>query len=253
MKILFGAALYKSIPGYFIFRFIQMRDTSYTVMGHSSTWANPSSTSLRSVSGCRRSWRTTSTKRTRTTVEPAPLSSPTASYYSTICNRYFSPDRPTPPAVQSDWSRTLRCSTCMCKRGLGLHPLSSPRAGCWRGNQPERQNESQLLTVPLSLSLCYWTIWTSFPSGGQREDQHKVHWAMRLHPNTGTLMERFAAQNTPCSLYWDLTFERLPVSDDLAGQLTDLLCSWVRLPLLVSQNFSVQCRVYEWMSGCIRP
>lgn len=73
----------------------------------------------------------------------------------------------------------------------------------------------------ISLSLCYWTIWTNFPSGGQREDQHKVHWAMRLRPNNGTLMERFAAQNIPCSLYWDLTFERLPVSDDLASQLTD--------------------------------
>lgn len=152
-------------------------------------------------------------------------------------------------------THTTCCPIRLKPHSKGPRPTSPliTSAGCWRGNQPERQNESQLLTVPLSLSLCYWTVWTSFPSGGQREDQHKVHWAMRLHPNTGTLMERFAAQNTPCSLYWDLTFERLPVSDDLAGQLTDLLCSWVWLPLLVSQNFSVQCRVYEWMSGCIRP
>lgn len=59
-----------------IYRSTRMRDTSSTVMGRSSTWASPWSTSSRSVSGCRRYWRTTSRKRTRTTVKPAPLSSP---------------------------------------------------------------------------------------------------------------------------------------------------------------------------------
>lgn len=32
----------------------------------------------------------------------------------------------------------MKCSTCMCKKGLCLHPFSSSRAGCWQGNQSDR-------------------------------------------------------------------------------------------------------------------
>lgn len=32
----------------------------------------------------------------------------------------------------------MKCSTCMCKKGLCLHPFSSSRGGCWQGNQSDR-------------------------------------------------------------------------------------------------------------------
>lgn len=159
-----------------------MRDTSSTVKGRSSTWANPWSTSSRCVSGSRKSWRTTSRRRTRTTVRP--LSSPwpaTTAQYATDLSNPVSPHHLLSNQILALlWSAAPACA----KRGLGPQPLSSPRAAAGQKDK-------------INLRLCYWNIWTITPSGGQIEDQHNVHWAMRLHPKPGTLIWRFAAQNPP--------------------------------------------------------
>lgn len=133
-----------------------MKDTSYTVKGRSSTSASPSSTSLRSVSGCRRCWRRTSRTRTRTTAKPsprlwaAPQPAATAQYATDVSNpidplRHLLSNRVSAPL----WHR----STCMCKRGFGLH--STPSAShplLKRKNQPERLKQISDMNSPYLLS-----------------------------------------------------------------------------------------------------
>lgn len=181
-----------------------MRGTSYTAKGHSSTWANPWSTSSRSVSGCQTSWQTTSRRKTRMTVKlgrPRSL----ASSYSTICNRSFL----TPSPTCCHLSARLWSAVPACAKGLTLQPVLTL---CWLTGGPVRtalmshrwQQTNHRCGRLISLSaiglneLGVEGATSCTPSGGRIEDQHNVHWGMHLRSRPRTLIERFAAQNIPC-------------------------------------------------------
>ena len=169
-----------------IYRSTQTRATSCTAKGRSSTSANPSSTSSRSVSGCRRCWRKTSRTRTRTTVKPSPHSAHRSQLLQHNMQLMFLTPS-TPPHLLSNqvlaplWHR----SACMCKRGLGLHPPLLRLPSSPQKEKPARKTKTNLRCEQPISSLCCWIIRTSAPSGGQIEDQHHVRWAIRLHLDPG--------------------------------------------------------------------
>lgn len=120
----------------FICRSIQTKDTSYTVRGHSSTWASPWSTSSRSVSGYQRFWQTTSRKRTRTTVKLWSSEQPrpdTTAQYATDFS--FHPSKSAPPAVKSDFSSNEVQHLHVQKGPL---PTSLLLISCWLLTLPVR-------------------------------------------------------------------------------------------------------------------